>query len=97
MQVRNKRLITEFYKKYSDAKDQLLTWLNIVEGAEWQIPQDIKKRFPKASIIGNKKVVFDIKFNKYRLLVKVSYKNKIVRILKIGTHKEYDKWDLSGE
>ena len=32
--------------------------------------------------------------NKYRLWTQISYKNKIVLIKKMGTHNEYEKWDL---
>ena len=54
----------------------------------------LKGRYPKASILRNQNVVFDICRNKYRLWVKVSYKNEIVLIEKIGTHKEYEKWNI---
>lgn len=36
------------------------------------------------------RVVFNICGNKYRLVVKISYKNGIVLIRFIGTHQEYD-------
>jgi mRNA interferase HigB len=39
-------------------------------------------------------VVFNLKGNKYRLLARMAYKSGIVRVQKIGTHAEYDKWNL---
>jgi len=42
----------------------------------------------------DRKVVFNISGNKYRLLVQISYKLGIVYVKAIGTHKEYDGWEM---
>jgi mRNA interferase HigB len=44
--------------------------------------------------IGGNNVVFKICGNNYRLWVLVAFKSKNVMILKIGTHSEYDRWDI---
>ena len=61
--------------------------------SEWNSFQDIKKQFGSASIVGNDRVVFNIKGNNYRLILLVLFgKNKgFIRF--VGTHKEYDKID----
>ena len=38
--------------------------------------------------------VFDVGGNKYRVAGFVHYRKQIVYIKRIGTHEEYDKWDL---
>ena len=53
--------------------------------AEWKTPLDIKRRYPKASIIGNQQVVFNICGNDYRLWVTVAYQTGIVMVREIGT------------
>jgi mRNA interferase HigB len=65
-----------------------------IEEAQWDTPHNLKSRYPKASLLGNQQVVFNIRGDYYRLLVKVNYKNKIVLVKRIGTHKEYDKWKI---
>lgn len=52
------------------------------------------ERHPRVSMIRSGLVVFDIKGNDYRLAVRIAFDNGIVRILKVGTHAEYDKWSL---
>jgi mRNA interferase HigB len=48
-----------------------------------------------ASIIANNRVVFNIKGNKYRLIVHVRYDISIISIRFIGTHREYDDVDAA--
>jgi len=49
----------------------------------------------RASIIANNGVVFNIKGNRYRVIVAVQYKFGIVYIRFVGTHDEYDKIDAT--
>ncbi len=92
MKLIGKQLLQDFITRCADAQSQVESWEAEVEEAEWSTPHELKCRYPKASILRNQNVVFDICGNKYRLWVKINYKNKLVLIKKIGTHKEYDKW-----
>jgi len=94
MRLIGEELLFNFKKKHADARSQIESWEMEVEEAEWSAPHDIKRRYPKASLVKNQQVIFNICRDKYRLLIKVSYKNKIVLVQKIGTHKEYDKWKV---
>ena len=38
--------------------------------------------------------MFNVGGNKYRIGTFIHYRKQIVYIKTIGTHKEYDKWDL---
>lgn len=58
---------------------------------------DVKKDFPNASIVGNGRIVFNIKRNYYRLIAKFEFRLDKVFIRFIGTHKQYDKtkaWEV---
>jgi mRNA interferase HigB len=95
MKLLGRQILHEFKKKYSDARSQIESWEAEVVEARWETPRDLKRRYPKASILKEQHAVFNISRNKYRLLAQVSYKNGIVLVKKIGTHKEYNRWKLS--
>lgn len=50
----------------------------------------MKKKYGNASIIDNKRVVFNISGNNFRLVVDIEYSLKIIYIVWFGTHQEYD-------
>lgn len=89
-----KILIENFKQKYTDARSQIESWVAEVEDAMWSTPHDVKKRYPKVSLPGKQQAIFDFCWNKYRLLALINYKNGTVLVKKIGTHKEYDKWEI---
>ena len=49
--------------------------------------------FRNASILNNRRVVFNIKGNDYRLIVAVAYRFGAIYIKFIGTHAGYDAID----
>lgn len=89
--VISKKTLVDYYNKHKEIKSQLEAWYHEAKNAEWKNPQEIKEKYGSASIIGDKRVVFNIKGNKYRLVTMINYQMKIVYIRFIGTHKEYDK------
>jgi mRNA interferase HigB len=90
-----KKILREFWAKHNDCEDQLKSWYKEAEEANWQIPNDIKKEYPTASFLADNRVVFNIKGNHYRLIVKINYAFSIVFIRFVGTHTEYDKIDAT--
>jgi len=51
--------------------------------------------FRTADIVPNGRIVFNIGGNKYRLVVAVHYRGKRLYVRFIGTHKEYDRIDVT--
>ncbi len=94
MKILNKEPLRGFKEKYADVKSQIESWEAEVGEAQWNTPHDLRGQYPKASLLKNKQVVFDFCWNKYRLWVQVSYQNKVVLVKRIGTHREYDKWNI---
>ena len=91
MRVIAKKTLREFWEKHEDCEQQLKSWYEEAIEAKWAHPADIKKDYPSASILENNRIVFNIKGNKYRLIVKINYKYGQVWIRFIGTHGQYDK------
>ena len=94
MQLLGKKKAYEFAKKHADCKKAIEALIVEIEASDWEVPNDITARYPKASIIGDCNVVFNIVGNKYRIWLKITYQNGIAIIIKIGTHKDYDKWEI---
>lgn len=91
-----KRTLREFWgnPKYRDSELPLKVWFEKVRKTQWESPQDLKRHFGDASVITDKRVVFNIKGNKYRLVVDIEYSIQFVYIVWIGTHSEYNKIDV---
>ena len=79
------------HKGIRAARSQYDAWLEIVARADWRNPEDIKRSYPKASILKAGRVVFNIKGNDYRLVTRVQYQAGILAIQFFGTHAEYDE------
>ena len=93
MRVIAKSTLRDFWKAHPDTEQQLESWYQEADAANWKGPNDIKREYPSASILANNRVVFNIKGNHYRLIVKFNYAYQIGWIRFIGTHAQYDKID----
>lgn len=93
MRIISIKTIKDFWenKKYKDSEQALKSWYHEVKKEKWNSPHDIKKKYKSASILNDRRVVFNIKGNQYRLIVIINYILEIVFIRFIGTHEEYNK------
>jgi mRNA interferase HigB len=80
-----------FGKKKKEAEQPLFAWYEEACKAGWKNHNELKAQIRNASVIGEKRVVFNIHGNKYRLIVDIEYRLQIIFIVWIGTHTEYDK------
>lgn len=83
--------LNECRREHAHVRGALDAWQLEVERSHWSGPQDVKDRYPSASILSDNKVIFNIKGNKYRVVVKAKYEKGIVFIKWVGTHAEYSK------
>jgi len=101
MRVIARRTLREFAERLARQGDQsavkaaLDAWFDEVSKAKWTSAADIKAHYGTASIISSERIVFNIKGNSYRLVVAVDFEKGIVWIKWIGTHKAYDRIDVT--
>lgn len=93
MRVISVSTLKAFWKRHPDAEQPLKAWFDEARTAAWSTPSDIKRRYRTASILKNRRVVFNIKGNDYRLVVAVAYRLQIVYVKFVGSHREYDVVD----
>lgn len=87
------KTLRDFWQIHPAAEHPLLAWYDEAKNANWQQPAEIKAQYANASILKNRRVVFNIKGNDYRLIVAVAYRLGVVYVKFIGTHKQYDAID----
>ncbi len=91
MRIIAKKVLRDFGEVHSDSEQQLKSWYQESSKAEWSGPGQIKLEYPTASFLADNRVVFNIKGNHYRLIVRINYDYQMMWIRFIGTHAEYDK------
>jgi mRNA interferase HigB len=95
VRIFNRSTVRAFADKHADARQPLFAWFDELEGGNWRGPEDIKMRYPSASVLPGNRVVFNLKGNKYRVIVAIKYAFFAVYIRFIGTHAEYDEIDAT--
>ena len=91
MRVIARAPLKDFWMRYEDAEGALKAWLSDAEKVVWKSPNDITANYANVSILGDSRVCFNIKGNRYRLIVKVVYQAQTVYIKFVGTHSEYNQ------
>ena len=90
MRIIAKATLRAFWIRHPDAEESLLAWYREAQKADWDRPEKIKEKYRSASFVGRNRVVFNIKGNKYRLMVKMKYEKQLVFVRFVGTHTDYD-------
>ncbi len=91
MRIFNRSAILFYAKRHADARDDLLAWFAEAEKAVWKSPAGIRRQFPRASVVANGRIVFDIGGNRYRLIVSFNYEHAAGYIKFFGSHAQYDR------
>ncbi|MFT7250892.1 MAG: mRNA interferase HigB [Flavobacterium sp.] len=91
LRVIAKKVLRDFWEVHTDCEQQLKSWFKETCKAEWKNSNEIKAAYPSASILSDNRVVFNIKGNNYRLIVKINFEYEMVCVRFIGTHAAYDK------
>jgi len=101
MRIIARRTLREFVDSLAGHKDQpavkaaLGAWFAEVRRARWRSTADVKRLYAMASIVTAERIVFNVKGNAYRLVVAVDFEKRIFWIKWIGTHRDYDRIDVT--
>ncbi|MBP6979090.1 MAG: type II toxin-antitoxin system HigB family toxin [Bacteroidales bacterium] len=90
-----KSTLRDFWQSHPDAEQYLKTWFDTAMNSDWKSPDEVRQTYANASILKEKRIVFNIKGNTYRLVVKMNYEKQWIFIRFIGTHEEYDRIDAA--
>jgi len=91
MRVIKEKTLRDFWQSHPDSEQPLRTWCKLVTDGQFANSAELKHRFGGLKVINAERVVFKIKGNDYRLVVKINYPLQLMYIRFLGTHKEYDK------
>lgn len=91
MKLVGRSRLDEFCVKHPDGRNWIDNWLADVEAAAWASPHQLKARYPSASFLGGGAAIFNVRGNKYRLEAAIAYKTRVLVVIWIGTHAEYDE------
>ncbi|PHM07290.1 type II toxin-antitoxin system HigB family toxin [Nostoc sp. 'Peltigera malacea cyanobiont' DB3992] len=90
MHIISFRILRKYAETYADCQEALNNWYKVATKAKWSNLVEVQQVFPKAEAVGNF-TVFNIKGNKYRLIVSIDYQRQLIYIKYILTHAEYDQ------
>jgi mRNA interferase HigB len=93
MRIIARRTLRDFWMSYPDAEQPLRAWFHEAKTSKWNSFQDVKAKYPTADLRPRNRVIFNVRGNRYRLIVKIHYNVGIIFIRFVGTHKEYDRID----
>jgi mRNA interferase HigB len=90
-----KGTLRKFWELHPDSEQHLKTWYNTAMNSSWKTPNEVKQTYRNASILREGRIVFNIKGNDYRLVVKFNFEKQWIFIRFIGTHEDYDNIDAN--
>ena len=67
------KTLKDYSKEFHQAEQALYSWYDEAVIAEWNNAAELKAQYRNASIINNKRVVFNIHGNSFRLIVDIEY------------------------
>lgn len=88
--VISKRGLTEMLARAPDAVQDVMRWYKAARKAEWRNLIEIRRQFPSADQIG-RLFVFNMRHNRYRLIVKADLATQRMFVKALLTHKEYER------
>ena len=94
------RTLREFWEVYPDAEQTLRDWNKLARSVNPNNFAELKATFGSVDLAKSKDdtlvFIFDVGGNKYRIVTRIDFEYRVMFVLKIFTHKEYDRWNKDG-
>jgi mRNA interferase HigB len=91
MTISGKSIVDDFVLKHAQSRNSFTKWLAEIEKLFPTNHNELKQIFPSADYVGNKRYVFNVGGNNYRLVAVVMFVEGMLFVRWCGTHAEYDK------
>jgi mRNA interferase HigB len=82
--------------QFPDVASQIEDWYQVVKGSTWQNLEEVRQTYSSAEAVRNF-TVFNIKGNRYRLIVSINYIKQTIYFKYFLTHAQYDKEDWKND
>ena len=86
--------LLQYMKEYPTATIALQEWYYEFRNCTFNNFNQLKQVYGNASLVGDNRVIFNIKGNDFRLVIKINFTAQAAYILWFGSNKEYDKIDV---
>lgn len=91
------KTVRNFAQNHASSISSFEAWINKVQHADWDSPNDMSQTFASVDLLGNgsNRVIFDVGGINFRIICSYYFNEEIdtatLFVKWIGTHAEYDK------
>ena len=93
MHVLSLSKLRAFWATHPRAERALSHWHKIASKADWDTRASVLAAFPTADVVGDDRIIFDIRGGEFRLGVHFKYRSRIAMVCFVGTYRQYDAID----
>ena len=90
MNVISRRTLKGFAAAHAEVREELEQWFAIARKAQWRSLLDVRQAFVDADPYKSL-LIFNLRHNTYRLIVKADYRAKLLMVKAFLSHKEYER------
>jgi mRNA interferase HigB len=95
VRVISQKTLQDFWERHPDSEEALRSWFKTALAADWGSVVDVRRSYPHADVVETRRsgilTVFNVRGNKYRLVVRIRYDWELINIRCVLSHAEYDK------
>jgi len=95
VRIVKEKFLRDAAEQHPDAAKYLAAWVATVRVAQWRTFVDLRRAYPSADLVrvGSEKpvIVFDVRGNRYRLIVAIHFDRQLAYALRFLTHAEYSR------